>query len=301
MDVSIIIINYNTCSLTRNCLNSVFEHTKEIDFEVIVSDNGSKDGSIEMLKTEFPQVILIENNANLGFGAANNRGLKIAKGKYILFLNSDTILLNNAVKYFFDYWEESQEKEKIGALGANLLNLDGEIIHSYGTFPKVKKTLYYTLSKYYAVIKYYIGCRSAQYKKHKKSYTRKYGIVDYVTGADLFVKNNKLANYDERFFLYFEETDMQYKMSKLNLDRILIEGPKIIHLEGGSDNQDQDGRLDDYVSIGMKNYELSKIRYYKYNRSKLFAFCLKLLLYFFWILPPFYNKTKVDRKKIWDI
>ena len=97
MDVSIIIVNYNTCELTRNCLKSVFEQTKNIDFEVIVSDNGSKDGSVEMIKKEFPYVILIENNANLGFGAANNRGLKIAKGKYIFYLNCDTILLNNAV------------------------------------------------------------------------------------------------------------------------------------------------------------------------------------------------------------
>ena len=75
MDVSVIIVNFNTKELTGNCLRSVFEQTKDIDFEVIVSDNGSTDGSVEMIKTEFPQVVLIENNANLGFGAANNRGL----------------------------------------------------------------------------------------------------------------------------------------------------------------------------------------------------------------------------------
>lgn len=83
MDVSIIIVNYNTKDLTCNCLKSVFEQTEDIDFEVIVSDNGSTDGSVEMIKTEFPQVVLIENRVNLGFGAANNRGLKLAKGKYI--------------------------------------------------------------------------------------------------------------------------------------------------------------------------------------------------------------------------
>lgn len=100
MDVSIIIVNYNTKELTRNCLRSIFDQTKDVDFEVIVSDNGSTDGSIEMIRAEFPQVILIENNANLGFGAANNRGLKIARGKYVFYLNSDTVLLNNAVKLF---------------------------------------------------------------------------------------------------------------------------------------------------------------------------------------------------------
>ena len=134
MDVSIIIVNYNTKQLLADCLNSIYEQTKDINFEVIVSDNGSKDGSIEMLKADFPQVILIENNANLGFGAANNRGLAIAKGKYIFYLNSDTILLNNAVKYFFDYFEENGDKENIGALGGNLLNTQGYTTDSGGTF-----------------------------------------------------------------------------------------------------------------------------------------------------------------------
>ena len=131
MNVSIIIVNYNTKKLLSDCLKSIYEQTKDLEFEVIVSDNGSTDGSIEMLKSDFPQVILIENNANLGFGTANNRGLSVAKGKYIFYLNSDTILKNNAVKYFFDFWENSPEPEKIGGLGANLLNSAGETIHSY--------------------------------------------------------------------------------------------------------------------------------------------------------------------------
>ena len=127
MDVSIIIVNYNTCEITKNCLTSIYEKTKEINFEIIVSDNGSKDGSIEMIRTEFPEVSLIENNANLGFGTANNRALAVAKGKYVFYLNSDTILLNNAVKIFFDHWENAVDKDTIGALGANLLDTQGHI------------------------------------------------------------------------------------------------------------------------------------------------------------------------------
>lgn len=113
MDVSVIIVNYNTLDLTRNCLKSIYEQTKDINFEVIVSDNGSVDGSIEMIRQDFPQVVLIENNANLGFGAANNRGLKIARGKYILYLNSDTLLQNNVVKIFYDYWETYENKSEL--------------------------------------------------------------------------------------------------------------------------------------------------------------------------------------------
>ena len=100
LDVSVRIVNYNTKDVIHNCLKSIYEHTKEITFEVIVSDNGSNDGSIEMIKLYFPQVVLIENNSNLGFGAANNRGFSLAKGKYIFYLNSDTMLNNNTVKFF---------------------------------------------------------------------------------------------------------------------------------------------------------------------------------------------------------
>src|SRR5574344_737129 len=130
MDVSIIIVNYNTKELTRNCLTSIYEKTKDVNFEVFVRDNNSKDGSISMIKKEFPSVILLENNANIGFGAANNRALKQAKGKYVFYLNSDTVLLNNAVKLFFDYFENAKDKENIGALGCNLVNGKGLTVDS---------------------------------------------------------------------------------------------------------------------------------------------------------------------------
>ena len=134
LDVSIIIVSYNTRELTINCLKSIYKNTKDISFEVIVSDNGSTDGSVEMIKTEFPQVVLIENNANLGFGAANNRGLAVAKGKYVFYLNSDTVILNNCLKIFYDYWENSPEKDKIGALGTNLLDANRNIAPSSSGF-----------------------------------------------------------------------------------------------------------------------------------------------------------------------
>ena len=98
IDVSVIIVNYNTKDLLRDCINSVIEQTKNISFEIIVSDNGSSDGSIEMLKAEFPKVIILNNKENLGFGKANNRGAEISNGKYLFLLNSDTVLLNNAIK-----------------------------------------------------------------------------------------------------------------------------------------------------------------------------------------------------------
>lgn len=304
MDVSIIIVNYNTCNFTSNCLKSIFEQTKEIDFEVIVSDNGSIDGSIDMIKKEFPQVILIENNANLGFGAANNRALKIAKGKYVFYLNSDTVLLNNAVKLFFDYWEKSNEKEQIGALGANLLNAQKQVTHSSGDIPSVYKMFWRFVRKIFVVyIKLILGLFAVNYKKYKNNviYSKKTGNVGFITGADLFVKNNSLASYDERYFLYCEEVHMQYQMHKKSLCRKIIEGPLIIHFEGKSDTKVEDGRLEDYISFGAIQLDLSRIKFIKYNYSVFKAFLFKLLLAWFWLTPGFYNKTKQYRKKIWEI
>ena len=148
MQVSIIIVNYNTKQILCNCLNSIYSHTKDITFEVIVSDNGSTDGSINLIKSQFPQVILIENNANLGFGAANNRALDIAKGKYIFYLNSDTVLLNNACKIFYNYFEQYQN-ENIGAIGANLLDEENNVIHSYGSFGGYKKNLFQLYKQFF--------------------------------------------------------------------------------------------------------------------------------------------------------
>ena len=116
MDVSIIIINYNTRQMLANCLNSLYEFTKEIQFEVIVVDNASKDGSEQYICSKFPQVKWVNSGGNVGFGRANNLGIKYAKGKYLFLLNSDTLLLNNATKAFYNY-AESHIGERIGVLG----------------------------------------------------------------------------------------------------------------------------------------------------------------------------------------
>jgi hypothetical protein len=296
MDVSIIIVNYNTCTLTRNCLKSVFEQTKDIDFEVIVSDNGSKDGSVEMIQQEFPQVILIENNANLGFGTANNRGLKIAKGKYIFYLNSDTILLNNAVKIFFNYWENSLEKDKIGALGGNLLNEKGEVIHSGGKFPRPLNEIVRLSGR--LIIVFFCLLFGKKYSKSSKAEYIK--DVEYVTGADLFLMNNESAYFDERFFMYYEETFLQYQLKKRGLKIFLIDEPQIIHFDGKS-SQDENGSLHDFTTFKSINSNLSRIKFQKYNNHIITAFIMKMLLYLFWSLPCFQGKLKSKRKEILSV
>ncbi len=239
MDVSIIIVNYNTLELTRNCLKSVFKQTKDIDFEVIVSDNGSQDGSVEMIKTEFPQVILIENHKNLGFGKANNIGFRYAKGKYILLLNSDTVLLNNAVKLFAD--EIQTLPENIACLGCRLCSEDGKIIHSYGNFP----TFWNELVRKPLHILVRLKLADEEFDS-KPAVPLDNGIVqvEYVTGADLFVKKSvaeRFGLFDEDFFLYYEETEMQHRYRKKGFYSCITSTPKIIHKVSGSSSSNSFG------------------------------------------------------------
>ncbi len=288
MQVSIIIVNYNTKELIKNCINSIYENTKDIDFEIIVSDNGSTDGSVEMLKNDFPNVILIENNANLGFGKANNNGLKVAKGEYIFYLNSDTVLLNNAVKMFYDYWEQNLQKDKIGALGANLLDSNFNINSSYADFPDINKSILDGIRANYGLWKLFflsfLG-RDVNQKKKICHYEKKVGEVGFICGADLFLKNDKNAFFDENIFLYNEETDLQFQLMKLGKKRLLIDGPKIIHLEGQSSKTNKFLFMEEITKFSSINNNVSRIYYYKKNISVVKAFVVKLLTLFMWLNP----------------
>ena len=293
IDVSIIIVNYNTKELTRNCLLSVFRQTKDIQFEVIVTDNGSTDGSIEMIKIDFPQVALIENNANLGFGAANNRGLKIARGKYIFYLNSDTVLLNNAVKIFFDYWENSENSIEIGALGGILEDAFGNPIHSAGKLPTYLDICLWQLNILRchirnSILKFCGLNWFYQFVTQRRSHIDKnvrIGEVGYITGADLFLRNDENAYFDERYFLYYEESDLELGLAKHNLKRILIDGPRIIHLTYKSNPHFN------ISSFSLIQAQISSIKYAKKNlntQARLLSFLIKLD----WINPYVYHIYK---------
>ena len=101
IDVTIILVSFNTKNYTKNTIDSILKNTEYLKYEIIVVDNASDDGSPEMIEFFFPEIILIKNNKNIGFGKANNLAFKIARGKYFLLLNTDTLLLNNAVKIFY--------------------------------------------------------------------------------------------------------------------------------------------------------------------------------------------------------
>lgn len=295
VDVSIIIVNFNTKDLLRNCLSSLFEQTKDIEFEVFVSDNGSTDGSLDMVRKYFPTVLIIDNQANLGFGAANNRALDKAKGKYVFYLNSDTVVLNNAVKIFFDYWENSEDKDTIGALGSNLLNEEKQIIHSYGALQEnVWHDVRHNAKDLLRVIKNSIPLLSKTHLgKAPDDVKPKYvGEVGFVTGADLFVRNDSFARFDERYFLYAEDADLQKTMELAGKKRIIIDGPEIQHLKGKSDKSRS--VMEFYRGVSKINNQLSSCLYHrKFNRKKKFAiFALKTVIFIMWLNPLLFGKTR---------
>lgn len=233
LDVSIIIVNYNTKELTKQCIDSIFEKTAGISFEVIVIDNNSSDFSVEMFSSD-TRIRFIESGENLGFGKANNIGIKCSTGKYLFFLNSDTILLNNAVKMMFDFME-SHNTLNIGALGTILLDSKYKRTHSYGKLPTICTVLKQEWGDH--ILKRF-GKRMHRHDENVKEPNCEYFKVGYVTGADLFCSRKTIdlgGAFDPDFFMYWEETEMQHRWGRIiGTSNYVLRGPRIIHLEGQS-------------------------------------------------------------------
>jgi GT2 family glycosyltransferase len=253
MDVSIIIVNYNTRDLLKQCINSVFEKTHGVKFEMIVVDNASSDGSQKMIKENFPYITLIESSENLGFGRANNLGFEYAKGRNIFLLNSDTILLSNAVKILSDYLDCNSQ---VGVCGGNLFNEKGYPTRS---FSRYLPSIVVELSVLFGDIPFKI-----RYGKNGCfNYTNKPLKVGYISGADLMLRSSILSivgGFDTDFFLYFEETELEYRVIKSGFSIYSIPNAHIMHLESRSFN-------DNYKKV--KLYSNSHSLYYKKTHGKI--------------------------------
>lgn len=269
MDVSVIIVNYNTKEMTQNCIDSVFKHTKGVSFEIILVDNASTDGSKEYFEQD-NRLKYIFSTENLGFGKANNLGYKYATGKYLFLLNSDTILLNDAISLFYNTAENEIDKT-IGCWGTMLYDSNINIAGSYGRFLSIWRDLY---------IQFILIPISKLTKKKLSSFLNEYNykttnnIVDFISGADLFMKKNvadEFGLFDPNYFLYYEETDMQKRYATNNIFSKIIESPKIIHLQGGSQQRGRNIKSD---LIKLK----SKIYYLKKWSNPISFFCYRIII-----------------------
>lgn len=261
--LSIITISYNTADITIDCLNSILKDKglKEIPYEIIIIDNNSHDDSLvkiekfkNSLKDKNCQIKIIANDFNGGFGKANNQGIKIAEGNYILLLNSDTIILHSAISQSLN-WLCSHPESSICT--AQLLNKDQTIQASGGFFPnlgnvftwclsfddlplinKIIKPLHPHTPNFYTKDRFYLT-------DHRQ---------DWVTGAFLLTRKSlldKVKGFDESYFMYGEEVELCYRIQKVTPNNQVwyLIGPQIIHLGGASATSRLDPILNEYRGI----------------------------------------------------
>ena len=244
LDVSVIIVNYNTRELLRQCLESLANETTACAREVIVVDNASGDGSVAMVRERFPGVILIASDKNMGFSRGNNVGIREARGKYLFLLNSDTILLAGAIDRLKEYLDQHNEAS---AAGPMLLNEDRTIQRSWYDFPSVFKTF-----------SHIVGISHLAYRLAETAFFRRiFSVrdkrpafmvqdvqnpmqVDYLVLAALLVRRRifeEIGLLDEHLFFYHEDCEWGYRTGKAHHRTFLVPDARIITLGGSSSSK----------------------------------------------------------------
>jgi GT2 family glycosyltransferase len=234
-DLSVIIVNWNTRELLAKSLASVFVTIHKCSFEVIVVDNGSTDGSSQMVREQFPEVHLIENQENLGFARANNQAIRQCRGDFVLLLNSDAFLMQGAVDRMM---ELSLINDQAGIVGPTLFYPDGRSQRSHGPLPTLTSEM----------------ISLAGFDKIRLWPIKRYRLPDpfetgFVSGACMFVRRSMLQEiglFDENFFFFSEEVDLCYRAHKAGWKVFFIPFAVAIHIEAGSSGMTANRRLNLY-------------------------------------------------------
>lgn len=230
MDLSIVVVNFNTRELLRACLASIAAETTGIQYEVILVDNASTDGSREMLEGEFPGIKCIYNSQNRGFAAANNQAIRVAEGRYILLLNSDTKVLDGAIQKTLQFMDRTPDT---GIAGCKLLNPDGTLQPSCRSFPSVWNIFAETF------FLYILFERTELFGRYHMTHFdhNKIRRVDVVKGAFMMIRREvfeRVGLLDESYFMYTEETDYCYRMNAIGYHTYFFPWASVVHHEGGS-------------------------------------------------------------------
>jgi len=226
MDISIIIVNYKSKGHTLNCIKSIRESDfGNLKYEVIVVDNNSHDSIGKILNWQYPDIIFIQARENKGLGVGNNIGIKKAQGRYIIVMNPDTIALGDVFKRLYEYMESNLD---VGLISPQQLNPDKTIQSSCFRFPKISTLIYrrtflgnFKFARK-SIDKYLM--KDFDHKKEKE--------VDWILGSFMFMRAKVLKDFkgfDERFFLYFEDTDLCRRFWKKNWKVVYYPMAKIIH------------------------------------------------------------------------
>ncbi|MCA9896750.1 MAG: glycosyltransferase family 2 protein [Ardenticatenaceae bacterium] len=263
-DLSIIIVSWNVQELLSNCLRSVLGQSERA-LQIIVVDSASSDGSAAMVAEEFPEVELIACQENVGFPRGNNLGLAQANGRYLLLLNPDTIVHDDALAKMVAYLEENPQ---VGVVGPQLLNEDGTVQSSRRRFPSLKTALFEStwLQPY------------APQSVLDDYYVRDVGdeetaVVHWVMGACLMTRQEVVAQVgglDEDYFMYSEELDYCRRIHGMGWQVVYYPPAKVTHLSGKSSEQ--------AVTHRHINFNRAKLRYFRKNHGRFAAGMLRLFL-----------------------
>jgi len=249
MTLSVIIVSWNVKPLLQRCLKSIFDYTTDLDFEVIVIDNASKDGSSQMVASEFPQVDLIASNKNLGFAKANNLGLKQASGNFILFMNPDMELVENSFKRMYELMVSD---DQIGLATCQLDYPDSTRQNNIKNNPGFCDQILILLKLHHIFkpkcLQKYLA-KDFDYFKEQE--------VKQIMGAFVMAENNlirKIGGWDTDYFIWWEDLDLCKKVQEQGKKIIYTPRTKIVHHEGKSFAQQKSLAKQKRFNKGMRTY-----------------------------------------------
>jgi GT2 family glycosyltransferase len=257
IDLSIIIVSWNTREYLLPCLRSIFEKRQGTGWEIIIVDNGSQDGGRIEVKRAFPSVHIIENERNLGFAKAVNQGLQKASGRYVLLLNPDAQVKDGAIERFVSFMDSNSD---VGVAGAQLLNSNGSKQNSIANFPSLGTELLNKSLLRWLFPKKFPG-KEADYSEPVE--------VDSVIGACMAVRREAIEQVgllDEDYFLFLEETDWCYRMKKAGWTIYHVPQAEVYHFQGKSAETEK--------KKAKVEYYRSRYRFFKKNRGSLQWFIL---------------------------
>lgn len=257
MKLSIIIVSYNTKELLADCINSIESSLQKLEYEIIVVDNCSADSSVDLLKSQFQKVKLIENNYNAGFAKANNQGLLMCSGDYILLLNSDTLVLGEALNTLVEFMDMHMET---AICGPQLLNRDMTLqLPCRRGFPRLINSIshFSGLSRVFPKSRL-LGSYLMTYMDSSIDHE-----VDAVSGACLLVRRDVLSTIggllDEAFFMHFEDIDLCFRAKKSGYKVYYVHNAEVVHLKGQSSKLRSEGVTRNFFDSALiyfeKNYK----------------------------------------------
>lgn len=273
MELSVIIVNYNVKHFLEQCLHSVLKASKSISAEIFVVDNNSVDGSTQLVKEKFPQVQLIENKENVGFSKANNQAIRLAKGKYILLLNPDTVVEEDTFVKVTRFMDEHPEA---GGLGVKMIDGKGNFL------PESKRGLptpWVAFSKMFGLSKLFP--KSKKFGKYHLSYLDENEIheIEVLAGAFMLMRKetlDKVGLLDETFFMYGEDIDLSYRITQGGYKNYYFPETTIIHYKGESTKK---GSLN-YVKVFYKAMIIFAQKHFSGGKASAFSVLLNLAIWF---------------------